>query len=252
MEIKNVSFSYGNDFGLNDVSFKIPEGKITTILGANGSGKTTLLKVMTKALKPSNGTITLGGKNISGISLHDFAKQVAVVQQYNSAPKDMKVKEIVSFGRTPHIERFKGQTAKDLKIVNWAMEAVDVKKYSDRVSSTLSGGQLQRVWLGMSLAQKSKVLFLDEPSTHLDIKYQIKILNLIKKLNRDFGTTIVIILHDINQAIHYSDYLIGLNNGEKVLQGEPREIISSENLKKIYDIDLKVIKDGDDSFVLSH
>lgn len=240
MEVKELYFSYGKNKVLKGASLAIEKGKITTIMGANGCGKSTLFGLMTKNLTPRRGKVLLEGKNIENQKLHDFARRVAIVHQNNTAADDITVERLVSFGRTPHMGFMGSKGGEDEKYIEWAMEVTGTKKYRDRELSRLSGGQRQRVWIAMALAQGTDVLFLDEPTTYLDIRYQIEILELIKKLNQEYGKTIIMVLHDINQAIAFSDRVIGLKDGKVALEGVPEEVITTESLKVLYGIELKV------------
>ncbi len=240
MEVKNLSFAYGRNRVLQDVSLKIQTGKITTILGANGCGKSTLFSLMTRDLTPRRGRILLEGKSARNMSLKEFACRVAIVQQYNTAGDDVTVEQLVSFGRTPHRRMLQGNSDEDQRLINWAMEVTGLTRYRDREVSRLSGGQRQRVWIAMALAQNTRILFLDEPTTYLDIRYQLEILKLVQKLNREYGITIVMVLHDINQAIAFSDYLIGLKGGVVAMEGVPGEVITRENIKTLYGVELTV------------
>ena len=195
--VKNLSFSYGKQQVLNGLDFSLHEGKITTLIGANGCGKSTLFNLMTKNLKPDQGEVFLREENIANLRLKDFAREAAIVHQYNTAPPDLTVTE-------------------------------------------LSGGQKQRVWIAMALAQDTKVLFLDEPTTYLDVRYQLQILKLIQKLNREYGITIVMVLHDINQSLYYSDEIVAMKDGRIIAHGLPEEIISKELVKEVYGVDLTI------------
>ncbi|MCH1981390.1 ABC transporter ATP-binding protein [Ruminococcus sp. OA3] len=252
MEVKNLSFSYGKNRVLQEVSFGIEEGKITTIMGANGCGKTTLFSLMTKNLVPRKGKILLWGRGIQGLGLKDFAKKVSIVHQYNTSSEDITVERLVAYGRTPHMKMMHGRTEEDDRLVEWAMEVTNIAKYRDREVGKLSGGQRQRVWIAMALAQNTKILFLDEPTTYLDIRYQVEILELIKKLNREFGITIIMVLHDINQAIYFSDHVIGLKDGEVAVEGIPDDVITTESIRTLYGIDLGVATVEGQKFVLTH
>lgn len=251
MIVKDVSFSYGKNQILKGASMEIPKGKITTILGANGCGKSTLFSLMTRNLTPDRGRIFLGKKNISNLRLNEFALKAAIVHQYNTAADDMTVERLVSFGRTPHLGLMGIQGDEDEKYVEWAMEVTNITEYRDREISRLSGGQRQRVWIAMALAQGTEILFLDEPTTYLDIRYQIEILELVRKLNREYGMTIIMVLHEINQAIYFSDRIIGLCRGKVLIQGEPDEVITSESIRELYGIGLKVTEIDGHKFVLT-
>ena len=251
MEVKNVFFSYGKNEILKGASLKIEKGKVTTIMGANGCGKSTLFSLMTKNLAPGKGKILLGGKNISNLRLNEFARKVAIVHQYNTAADDITVERLVSFGRTPHLGMMGIRGEEDERYVNWAMEVTNVSQFRERELSRLSGGQRQRVWIAMALAQGTEILFLDEPTTYLDIRYQIEILELVRKLNGEFGMTIVMVLHDINQSIYFSDKIIGLAGGKVIVEGEPEEVITEESIHALYGIDLKVARVDERKFVLT-
>lgn len=251
MEVRDVYFSYGKHKVLNGVSFTIEEGKITTIMGANGCGKSTLFSLMTKNLYPRKGNIYLKGKNIQNLNLKEFARRVAIVQQYNTASDDITVENLVAFGRTPYKKMMQGSSAEDERLIEWALEVTNLMKYREREVSRLSGGQRQRVWIAMALAQNTKTLFLDEPTTYLDIRYQIEILQLVKKLNKEFGITIIMVLHDINQAIAYSDDVIGLKDGKVSVKGAAEQVITQESIQELYGIHLGVTVVDGRKFVLA-
>ncbi len=236
MEVRGLSFAYG---------------KITTIMGANGCGKSTLFSLMTKNLYARKGKIFLRGKNIQNLNLKEFAKQVSIVQQYNTSSDDITVERLVAFGRTPHRKPMQGKSEEDERLVEWAMEVTGILEYRDREVSRLSGGQRQRVWIAMALAQNTKILFLDEPTTYLDIRYQIEILELVRKLNNEFGITIIMVLHDINQAIYFSHQVIGLKDGLVEFQGSPEEVIDRQSIHSLYGIELDVTQIDGKKFVLT-
>jgi len=250
MTVKDVSFSYGKNQILKGASLEIPKGKITTILGANGCGKSTLFSLMTKNLNPDKGRIFLGKKNISNLRLNEFALKAAIVHQYNTVADDMTVERLVSFGRTPHLGLMGIQGDEDEKYVEWAMEVTNITEYRNREISRLSGGQRQRVWIAMALAQDAKVLLLDEPTTYLDIRYQLQILRLIRRLNEEYGFTIIMVLHDVNQSLYYSDEIVALKAGKCIAQGSPQQILTGELIQKVYDVTLKVSDIDGKRFIL--
>lgn len=251
MEVKNLSFAYGNNRILKDISLTIPKGKITTIMGANGCGKSTLFSLMTRNLQPRKGKVLLEGKNIQNLHLTEFARRVSIVHQYNTSADDITVERLVAFGRTPYMKLMGGHSQEDIRLVQWAMEVTNLTEYRNREVSKLSGGQRQRVWIAMALAQNTKVLFLDEPTTYLDIRYQLEILELVQKLNREYGITVIMVLHDINQAVYFSDKIIGLKAGNVVVEGAPQEVITTESLKELYGIHLGVTMIEGKKFVLT-
>lgn len=239
--VKNLSFAYGRQQVLKNLDLELHEGKITALIGANGCGKSTLFHLMTKNLKPDEGEIFLRETSILDLKLKDFAKEVSIVHQYNTAPVDLSVEKLVSYGRTPyHTMGLSPDPKEDEEKIRWALEITHTYKHKDKPVSELSGGQKQRVWIAMALAQGTKVLFLDEPTTYLDIRYQLQILKLIRQLNREFGITIVMVLHDINQSLYYSDEIVAMKDGRMIAHGLPEEIISSELVGEVYDVNLEI------------
>ena len=237
--VKNLSFAYGKHQVLQGLDVSLREGKITTLIGANGCGKSTLFNLMTKNLKPDQGEIQFRGQDIAHLRLKDFAKEVAIVHQYNTAPPDLTVEKLVGYGRTPyHTLGLSGDPQQDEEKIRWALEITHTVKHKDKPVAELSGGQKQRVWIAMALAQDTKVLFLDEPTTYLDVRYQLQILKLIQKLNREYGITIVMVLHDINQSLYYSDEIVAMKGGKIIAQGVPECILTGELVKEVYDVDL--------------
>lgn len=230
----------------------IREGVVTTLIGANGSGKSTLFNLLTKNLKPQAGGIFLRAGDVSALRLKDFAKLVAIVHQRNSAPGDLSVEKLVGYGRYP----FQGLGQKrdadeDERMVAWALKTTGLSELADAPVASLSGGQAQRAWIAMALAQGSKVLLLDEPTTYLDVRYQLDILRLVRRLNAEFGITVVMVLHDINQALCYSDEVVALADGRIVAQGAPREVVTPDVIKRVYGIDLDVVEVEGKPFVLA-
>lgn len=241
--VKNLSFAYGKQQVLKNLDLELHEGKITTLIGANGCGKSTLFNLMTKNLRPDEGEILLRGGDIAGMRLKDFAKEVSIVHQYNTAPVDLSVEKLVGYGRTPyHTMGLSPDPKEDEEKIRRALEITHTYKHRDKPVSELSGGQKQRVWIAMALAQDTRVLFLDEPTTYLDIRYQLEILELVKKLNKEFDITIVMVLHDINQTIYFSDKIIGLQGGHVAIEGAPDQVITEESIQKLYGVHLMVTR----------
>lgn len=246
MEIKNVTFSYDNVTNrLKSVSSEIEIGKITTIIGPNGCGKSTLLSVMSRNHAPSSGEVILDGKAISEYKPKEFARKLAVVHQQNEAPADITVEKLISFGRMPYKNIFSPQTDEDREAIERALVCTNLQSKRDKPIYALSGGERQRVWIAMTLAQNTPMLFLDEPTTYLDIYYQLEILELVKELNEVHGLTIVMVLHDINQAIRYSGHIIVMKDGEIITKGNPNDVITEEMVKAIYGVDVIVKQDED-------
>ena len=253
MRVDNLFFAYDKDDIIKGISFEIKDNKITTLMGANGCGKSTLFQLLTKNLKPREGSVFLDQRDIKDIRLKEFAQNVAIVHQYNTAPPDLLVHSLIAYGRIPFFKHFaKAQDKdKDKEIVDWALEVTDMSELKNRRMGQLSGGQRQRAWIAMALAQQPKILLLDEPTTYLDVKFQIEILRLIKSLNKDYSMTIVMVLHDINQAIYYSDEIIGMKKGSILFQGNPDDVITEESIQDIYGIHLKVSNVENQKFVLT-
>ena len=246
IEARDLTMRFGSFVAVDHVNFRIPRGEIFGFLGSNGCGKSTLFSLMTKNLTPQAGSIFLHGQNIQEMHLQNFARQVAIVHQYNSAADDITVERLVAFGRTPYMKMMGGTSEEDEKYIEWALKVTNMTEFRDREVS-----QRQRVWIAMALAQNTKILFLDEPTTYLDIRYQLDILQLVQKLNRQYGITIIMVLHDINQAIHYSDRIIGLKDGKVGIEGPPAKVITSKSIYQLYGVKLEVVTIGGEKFVLT-
>mgnify|MGYP002542848394 CR=1 FL=1 len=243
IETKNINIAYGNVNIVEDLNLEIPKGKITTIIGANGCGKSTILKTIARILKAKSGDIYINSKNINEQSSKEIARNMAVLPQSPQAPGGLTVEELIAYGRFPHQSGFKNNKQEDKEIVDWALKATGISEFRDRKIEDLSGGQRQRAWIAMALAQQTDILLLDEPTTYLDIAYQVEILDLLTDLNRKRGTTIVMVLHDINLSARYADYIFALRKGKLVSQGSPEDIITSELINDVFGLDCEVIKD---------
>ena len=233
---KNISYSIKDKKILNNVSIDVHGNKFYSILGPNGCGKTTLLKTIYRILKPSSGQILLNNKDIENIRLKDSAKEMAVVAQFNEINFDCNVGDMVMLGRTPHIGFMQTEKQIDYDIVKDALKKVGMLDKSDRSYLSLSGSEKQRVALARAIAQRPSLLLLDEPTNHLDIKYKIEILQIIKDLN----INVLAVLHDIQLACKYSDYIYLMKGGEIKYEGSPKSTITKESMKDVYDIDCKI------------
>ena len=237
-----LKIGYDEKIIVENFDIEIKKGEITTIIGPNGCGKSTVLKAISRIIKCKSGVVTIDGTDIFKMSTKDIAKKIAILPQMHKAPPDFTVKELVSYGRMPHQRWYKSIEDSDKEIVDWAMEATGIFKFANRSVNSLSGGEKQRAWIAMTLAQKPEILFLDEPTTYLDISHQLEVMNLVKRLNKEMGIGVVMVLHDITQALETSDNIIVIKDGEKYAQGTPSKIITSELLKNVYNVDSEIIK----------
>ena len=242
-QAEQIVAGYDNKTVIQGVSLVIPSNKISVIIGANACGKSTLLKTMARLIKPTSGKITLDGKSINKIPSKQLARVLGLLPQSPIVPEGISVADLVGRGRFPHQSLLSGWTKKDYEAVAEAMRIMNITELANHDIDELSGGQRQRVWIAMALAQQTDILFLDEPTTFLDITYQVEILDLLTDLNRKHGTTIVMVLHDINLSARYADYIFALRKGELIVEGEPSKVITSTLVKDIFGLDCIVIKD---------
>ncbi|MEW9108247.1 ABC transporter ATP-binding protein [Cytobacillus gottheilii] len=240
---KDLNIGYGERLIVKDLTAYIPDKQITTIIGANGCGKSTLLKAITRIISHQSGTVILDGENIAKENTKLLAKKMAILPQTPESASGLTVGELVSYGRFPHQTGFGRLTKKDYEVIDWALEVTGTAEFKSRSVDALSGGQRQRVWIAMALAQETEIIFLDEPTTYLDMAHQLEVLELLQKLNREQERTIVMVLHDLNQAARFADYLIALKNGEIVKAGTCEEVITQEVLRDVFHIDALIGRD---------
>jgi len=243
IQAENLSLSYdGGTTVVHQLSLTLIAGQITALVGANGCGKSTLLRGLSRLLKPSYGAVYLDGQDIHALKAKDLARKLGILPQAPTAPEGLTVHELVAQGRYPHQNWFQQWSALDEQIVTEALEQTNLTLFADRPVDTLSGGQRQRAWIAMALAQQTDVLLLDEPTTYLDLAHQIDVLDLLAELNEQ-GRTIVMVLHDLNQAARYADTIVALRGGQIVAQGAPDEVITPENILQVFGLDADVIVD---------
>lgn len=243
IESHAMSIGYGKRKVLNNLSLKIPESKITCIIGPNGCGKSTLLKTIARLLKPANGSVTLDGKSIHKQATKVIAQEIAILTQAPQTPEDITVKELVSYGRAPYQKGFGQLQTKDWEKIHWALDQAQLLNQADRSVSSLSGGQKQRVWIAMALAQDTDCLLLDEPTTYLDMAHQLEVLQVLETLNKKYKRTIVMVLHDLNHAARFADHLIAIREGEVMKSGTPEEVMQSDILRAVFDIEASIVED---------
>lgn len=236
-----MSAGYNGEAVFRGLDLKIPEGSITTLIGSNGSGKSTILKTLCRIISPDSGVVYLDGEAIHRMPTKRVAQRLALLPQGAQAPAGITVGDLVEYGRFPYRSALSGLGEKDREIIQWALASTGMSSLEHREMEKLSGGQQQRAWIAMALAQKTGLLFLDEPTTYLDISHQLDILYLLRRLNRENGVTIVMVLHDLNHAIMFSDYLVAIKDGTLHSAGTPQEVITQQALREIFDVEAEVI-----------
>ncbi len=239
---EGVTVGYADRVVLDNLDVAIPTGVITTVIGPNGCGKSTLLRTLSRLLKPRQGTVLLDGGDIARMKTKDIAKRMGLLPQTPIAPEGLTVADLVARGRHPHQSWLRQWSSDDADIVAKALHMTGVADLAHRPVDSLSGGQRQRVWISMTLAQGTDLLLLDEPTTYLDLAHAIDVIDLVDDLHEG-GCTIVMVLHDLNLAVRYSDNLIVMKSGSIVAQGHPSQVITSELLRDTFGLQAKVIDD---------
>lgn len=240
---KHITIAYDDKTVIQNLSTKIADGKITTIIGANGCGKSTLLKALTRIQAVKAGQILIDGKAIADLPTKEIAKKIALLPQVLEATEGITVYELVSYGRFPHQSYFGQLTDDDKAKIKWAMEMTKITCLANEKVDALSGGQRQRVWIAMALAQDTDTIFLDEPTTYLDMNHQLEILELLKKLNQEAHKTIIMVLHDLNLSARFSDHLIAMKNGAICYHGQVEEVMTTDILRDIFSIEAQIVQD---------
>ena len=240
---EDLNIGYGDRLIVKEMNIEIPDKKITTIIGANGCGKSTLLKAITRLISTTAGAVLLDGGNIAKEDTKSLAKKMAILPQTPESAKGLTVGELVSYGRFPYQKGFGRLSKRDYELINWALDVTGTQFFKYHPVDALSGGQRQRVWIAMALAQETEMIFLDEPTTYLDMAHQLEILELLQQLNKEQDRTIVMVLHDLNQAARFADYIIAMKDGQVVKAGDCHEVITTETLRKVFRIDAEIGKD---------
>lgn len=248
LEAAGLRLQYGDKVIADNMTVAIDKAEIISIIGPNGSGKSTLLKALGRLLKPSSGTVLLDGKDIQSLNPVEVAKKMAILPQTTAAPGDMTVEDLVWYGRMPHHSMFAANKQEhDQQEILAALQATGLTAMRFRRLATLSGGERQRAWLAMAIAQQPRILLLDEPTTYLDIRYQLELMKLVVNLHEKFRITVIMVLHDLNHAARFSQRLIAVKQGKIVADGAVEDIFTETILSELYDVSTSVvaIKHGD-------
>ncbi|MCL2533894.1 MAG: ABC transporter ATP-binding protein [Nocardiaceae bacterium] len=240
---ENLTLGYGDRVIVEGLDVEIPTGVITTVIGPNGCGKSTMLRALGRLLKPRTGTVLLDGKAITSMRTKDVARTLGMLPQSPVAPEGLTVADLVARGRHPHQSWIRQWSSDDEGEVARALALTGVADLADRPVDQLSGGQRQRAWISMALAQGTDILLLDEPTTYLDLSHSVEVLDLVDRMHEEMGRTVIMVLHDLNLAVRYSDHLIVMSQGRIVASGTPQDVISSELLADVFGLEAAVIDD---------
>lgn len=240
LDIQSLTIRYADRTIINNFSLKVREGEVVSIIGPNGSGKSTILKGITRSIPSASGRICLADRELSALSTKEVSRIMCMLCQSNSCPADMTVKELVGYGRVPHKKWYERFDSNDEKVIEWALEQTGMSPFQNRLIVSLSGGETQRAWIAMALAQRPKILLLDEPTTYLDIAHQLEVLELISRLNDELNLTVVMVLHDLNHASAYSDKITVIQNGIIRDYGPPQQVLTPNLIREVYGVESKV------------
>lgn len=241
IEVENLQFGY-NEKIIDNISFKIEEGKFVSLIGPNGSGKSTIIKLLNHLYPPWQGRILIDNEDINSFSKKELARKISLVPQNTLIEYEFTVEDIVLMGRYPYKKRFERYNEEDYEIAYHALKATNTFHIKDKIITEISGGERQRVIIAKALAQETPIILLDEPTAHLDINHQMEILNLLRRLNKEKKTTIIIAIHDINLASRFSDEIIILSMGKIIDNGIPENVITKENMEKVYSVKVAIDK----------
>ncbi|MCL7380203.1 ABC transporter ATP-binding protein [Streptomyces sp. 35G-GA-8] len=240
---RELTLAYEDRTVVHELDLAVPDGRVSVIVGPNACGKSTTLRALGRLLRPRGGSVLLDGTELARIPTRSIARSIGLLPQSPVAPEAITVADLVSRGRQPHQRWWQQWSDEDERAVTDAMERTDVTALADRSVDELSGGQRQRVWIAMALAQETDLLLLDEPTTFLDIAHQVEVLDLVRRLNHDQGRTVVIVLHDLNQAARYADHLIAMKAGRIVAEGRPAEVVTAELVREVFGLESVVVPD---------
>jgi iron complex transport system ATP-binding protein len=243
LETKKLTLAYESAPVVRNLDLAIPEGKITVFVGANGCGKSTLLRGLARLLKPKSGTVYLDGKDISRLKSKTVAQQLAMLTQSPIAPEGLTVRDLVAMGRYPYQNWLQQRSPEDEEKIQEALSTTTLNELADQVLDKLSGGQRQRAWIAMVLAQDTDILLLDEPTTYLDLAHQVELLDLLQQLYETKGKTIVMVLHDLNLACRYGDYLVAIKQGKVYAMGTPEQVMTEEMVREVFGLECCIVSD---------
>ncbi|MFJ4092416.1 ABC transporter ATP-binding protein [Kitasatospora sp. NPDC089913] len=243
LEARDLTLAYESRTVAEGLDLRIPDGRVTVIVGPNACGKSTLLRALGRLLKPVRGAVLLDGEELARVPTKRIARRLGLLPQSPSAPEGIAVADLVSRGRQPHQSWWQQWSAEDEAAVAEALERTSTAELAERGVDELSGGQRQRVWIAMALAQGTDILLLDEPTTFLDIAHQVEVLDLVRRLNAERGRTVVAVLHDLNQAARYADHLVAMKDGRIVAQGPPAEVVTAELVREVFGLESVVVPD---------
>lgn len=237
---ERISYKQSLAFSLQDISIHFPKAKVTSIIGPNGSGKSTLLKVLTNLLAQDEGIVAIDGVEVSKMNVKFLARKMTMLSQVQNHDLDLTVRDLISHGRLPYRKWYEKLTDDDAEMINWAISITNLENLQHQSIKNLSGGERQRAWIAMAIVQSPDILLLDEPTTYLDISHQLEVMELVRYLNTKLHMTIIMVLHDINQAAKYSDHLIVMQNGKVVQNGSPRKVINEDLFRDVFSIHAKI------------
>jgi ABC-type cobalamin/Fe3+-siderophores transport system ATPase subunit len=241
LSASGLAVELGGSTIVHQIGLDLAPGEITALVGPNGSGKSTLLRTLARVLRPSTGAVLLDGRDLHARPSREVARRLALLPQEASAPDGVTVRQLVELGRQPHVARLGFLRRRDREAVDWALAAAGVESLAGRLVDTLSGGERRRAWLALALAQKTSLLLLDEPTTYLDVRHQLEVLELVRRLNREHGLTVCWVLHDLNAAAAFSDRMVWLRDGRVVANGTPAALLNPDLVRRTFDVEATVV-----------
>ena len=237
---KNLKVGYEDRIIIENLNLSIKQGEIVSIIGPNGCGKSTLLKTLSRMIHPIAGAVYLEGTELKQLKNKLISQKICLLSQHNQAPNDLTVEQLVYYGRLPHKKWYESKNEEDRELIEWAIEQTGLTRYKDKPIGSLSGGERQRAYIAQALCQKPTILLLDEPTTYLDISYQLELMELVQEINKKLNITVVMVLHELNQASRYSDRLVIMKQGAIISEGAPNQIIDQQTIESVYQIECEI------------